>query len=107
STPVSVLGLPEVPQAGDHLEVVAEERIAKQMAARMAEQRRSESMPLGQVSLDTLYMQMQEGTVKELNIVLECDEQGSAEAIKNALSKVGEENLKVRRIHEGIGNISE
>ena len=107
STPVSILGLPEVPQAGDHLEAVAEERIAKQMAERIAEQRRNDTMPLGQVSLDTLYMQMQEGTVKELNIVLKCDVQGSAEAIKNALSKVGDDNLKVRLIHEGIGNISE
>jgi len=107
STPVSVLGLPEVPQAGDHLEVVADERTAKQMATRVAEERRSESMPLGQVSFDTLYIQLQEGNVKELNIVLKCDVQGSAEAIKNALSKLGDENLKVRLIHEGIGNINE
>ena len=107
STPVSILGLPEVPQAGDRLEVVADERTAKQMAAKIAEQRRSETGPLGQVSLDTLYMQMQEGQVKELDIVLKCDVQGSAEAIKNALTKVGEENIKVRLIHEGIGNINE
>ena len=107
STPVSILGLPEVPQAGDHLEVVAEERVARQMAERVAEQRHNETMPLGQVSLDTLYMQMQEGTVKELDIVLKCDVQGSAEAIKHSLSRVGDENLKVRLIHEGIGNISE
>src|SRR2546429_209854 len=107
STPVSILGLPEVPQAGDRLEVVSDERKAKQAAQKIAEERRSENAPLGQVSLDTLYMQMQEGTVKELNVVLKCDVQGSAEAIKNALSKVGEENIKVRLIHEGIGNISE
>ena len=107
STPVSILGLPEVPQAGDRLEVVSDERKAKQAASKIAEQRRSESIPLGQVSLDTLYMQMQEGKVKELNVVLKCDVQGSAEAIKNALSKVGEENIKVRLIHEGIGNINE
>ena len=107
STPVSILGLPEVPQAGDRLEVVAEERTARQQAERIAEQRRNETMPLGQVSLDTLYMQMQEGTVKELDIVLKCDVQGSAEAIKHSLSRVGDENLKVRLIHEGIGNISE
>ena len=80
---------------------------AKQLATKVAEQRRSESMPLGQVSLDTLYMQMQEGKVKELDVVLKCDVQGSAEAIKNALTKVGEENIKVRLIHEGIGNINE
>jgi translation initiation factor IF-2 len=107
STPVSILGLPEVPQAGDRLEVVSDERKAKQAASKIAEQRRSESIPLGQVSLDSLYMQMQEGKVKELNVVLKCDVQGSAEAIKNALSKVGEENIKVRLIHEGIGNINE
>ncbi len=107
STPVSILGLPEVPQAGDRLEVVSDERKAKQIAAKIAEQRRNESIPLGQVSFDTLYTQMQEGKVKELNVVLKCDVQGSAEAIKNALSKVGEENIKVRLIHEGIGNINE
>ena len=107
STPVSILGLPEVPNAGDRLEVVPDERTAKQMAQKIAEERRSENVPLGQVSLDTLYMQVQEGTVKELNVGLKCDVQGSAEAIKNALSKVGEENIKVRLIHEGIGNISE
>ena len=107
STPVSILGLPEVPQAGDRLEVVADEKMAKQIAQRVAEQRKSDSMPLGQVSLDTLYMQMQEGKVKELNVVLKCDVQGSAEAIKNSLSKIGEDNLKVRLIREGIGNISE
>src|SRR5438132_8474493 len=107
STPVSILGLPEVPQAGDRLEVVADERTARQMATRVAEQRRNETAPLGQVSLDTLYMQMQEGNVKELNVVLKCDVQGSAEAIKNSLSKIGDENMKVRLIHEGIGNINE
>jgi len=108
SSPVSILGLSEVPQAGDRLEVVPDERTAKQLALQVAEQRRSESGPLGQVSLDTLYMQMQEGKVKELNVVLKCDVQGSAEAIKNALTRLGEENInKVRLIHEGIGNISE
>src|SRR5436305_2207882 len=107
SMPVSILGLPEVTNASDRLQVVTDERTAKQTAQKIAEERRSENLPLGQVSLDTLYMQMQEGTVKELNVVLKCDVQGSAEAIKNALSKVGEENIKVRLIREGIGNISE
>ena len=107
STPVSILGLSEVPQAGDHLEVVHDERTAKQRAQQEAERRRTEATPLGQVSLDTLYMQMQEGKVKELNVVLKSDVQGSSGAIKNALSKLGEENMKVRLIHEGIGNISE
>jgi translation initiation factor IF-2 len=107
STPVSIIGLSEVPEAGDRLEVMVDERTAKQRATQEAEKRREETMPLGQVNLDTLYMQMQQGKVKELNVVLKSDVQGSAEAIKNALSKVGEDNLKVRLIHEGIGNISE
>ncbi len=107
STPVSIIGLSEVPQAGDRLEVAPDERTAKQRALAESEKRRDESGTLGQVSLDTLYMQMQQGKVKELNIVLKCDVQGSSEAIKNALTKVGEDNLKVRLIHEGIGNISE
>lgn len=108
STPVSIIGLPEVPQAGDRLEVMPDERSAKQRALQEAEKRRDETMPLGQVSLDTLYMQMQEGKVKELNIVLKCDVQGSAEAVKGSLSRLSDENAtKVRLIHEGIGNISE
>ncbi|HEY7417114.1 MAG TPA: translation initiation factor IF-2, partial [Ktedonobacteraceae bacterium] len=107
STPVSILGLPEVPEAGDHLEAVPDERTAKQHAQVEAERRASENLPLGQVSLDTLYMQMQEGTVKELNVVLKTDVQGSAEAIKGSLSKLGEENRKVRLIREGTGNVSE
>ena len=107
STPVSIIGLPEVPQAGDHLEVTVDEKTAKQRAQLEAEKRKNESTPLGQISLDTLYTQMQEGKVKELNIVLKCDVQGSAEALKSALSKLSEENIKVRLIHEGIGNISE
>jgi len=107
SMPVSILGLPEVPNAGDRLEVAPDERTAKQMVQKIVEQRRSESTTPGQVNLDTLYMQMQEGKVKELNVVLKCDVQGSAEAIKNALTKVGEENIKVRLIREGIGNINE
>ncbi|BCL80396.1 translation initiation factor IF-2 [Ktedonobacteria bacterium brp13] len=105
STPVSILGLPEVPQAGDRLEVVADDKTAKAMAQQEADKRKNEAVPLGGVSLDTLYMQ--EGSVKELNVVLKSDVQGSSEAIKGALSKMGEENLKVRLLREGIGNISE
>ena len=107
STPVSILGLSEVPQAGDHLEATEDERTAKLLAQKELEKRREETAPLGQVSLDTLYMQMQEGTVKELDVVLKSDVQGSSEAIKGALSKLGEDNMKVRLIHEGIGNVSE
>ena len=108
STPVSIIGLPEVPQAGDHLEAVADERTAKQRAQQETEKRHDESAASNQVSLDTLYTQMQAGKVKEMELIIKYDVQGSAEAIKNALTKVGEENFnKVRLIHEGVGNISE
>ncbi|GCF07046.1 hypothetical protein KDI_06100 [Dictyobacter arantiisoli] len=107
STPVSILGLPEVPNAGDRLVVTEDERTAKQLAETEDMKRKDEAMPLGQVTLDTLYMQMQKGTVKELNVVIKSDVQGSLEAIKGSLSKLGEDNLKVRLIHEGIGQISE
>ena len=107
STPVSILGLPEVPEAGDHLEVVPDERTAKQHAQAETGRRADENAVRGQVSLDTLYTQMQEGTVKEFNVVLKTDVQGSAEAIKGTLSKLSEEDRKVRLIHEGIGDVSE
>ena len=105
STPVGILGLPEVPAAGDRFEVVADEKVARTLA----ERRRSESFAAAQanITLDTLYTAMREGKVKELNLLVKADVQGSAEAIKHALSQVGDENLKVRLIRDGIGDISE
>jgi translation initiation factor IF-2 len=105
SAPVSILGLSEVPAAGDHLEVLPDEKSARALV----EQRRSEAhaATLANITLDTLYIQMQEGKVKELNLLVKADVQGSAEAIKHALSRAGDENLKVRLIHDGVGNVSE
>ena len=105
SSPVSIMGLPEVPAAGDRLEVVADEKAAR--AAVSSRQAATLAANQAAVSLDTLYMQMQEGKVKELNLVVKADVQGSAEAIKHALSRAGDENMKVRLIHDGIGNVSE
>src|SRR5260370_161400 len=105
STPVGILGLPEVPAAGDRLEVVADEKVARSMA----EQRRAAARTAARarVSLDTLYMQMQEGKGQELNLLVKTDVQGAAEGIKQALSRAGDGNLKVRLIHDGVGNVSE
>ncbi len=105
STPVGILGLPEVPAAGDRIEVVADEKAARALV----EQRRTDARAAaqGNVTLDTLYMQMQEGKVKELNLLVKADVQGSIEALKHALSRAGDENLKVRLIHDGVGNVSE
>jgi translation initiation factor IF-2 len=105
SMPVSVLGLSEVPAAGDRFEVVADEKAARALV----EQRRAEARTAAQggVTLDTLYMQMQEGKVKELNLLVKADVQGSVEALKHALSRAGTETLKVRLIRDGVGNVSE
>jgi translation initiation factor IF-2 len=103
--PVSILGLPEVPAAGDRFEVVADDKAARTLI----EERRSRQQAAadGNVTLDTLYAAMREGKVKELNLLIKADVQGSAEAIKHALSQAGDENLKVRLIRDGIGDISE
>ncbi len=105
STPVSILGLSEVPTAGDRFEVVPDERAARTLIA----ERRNEAQLAAQqnITLDTLYAQMREGKVKELNLLIKTDVQGSSEAIKHTLGRVGDERLKVRLIHEGVGNVSE
>jgi translation initiation factor IF-2 len=105
ATPVSILGLPEVPTAGDRFEVVADDKAARNQV----EKRRTQDLAAaqGNVTLDTLYTAMREGKVKELNLLVKSDVQGSAEAIKHALSQIGDENLKVRLIRDGIGDVSE
>jgi translation initiation factor IF-2 len=108
ATPVSILGLPEVPAAGERFEVVADEKSAR---ALIEANREAAASSAQNVSLDTLYAQMREGTVKELNLLVKCDVQGSAEALKHALARVGEEhaseNLQVRLIHDAVGNVGE
>ena len=108
STPVSILGLSEVPAAGDRLEVVADEKAARALI----QQRRDADRQAGHsITLDTLYMQMREGKIKELNLLVKSDVQGSAEAIRHALNRVGEEhaeeNLKLRLIQDAVGNVGE
>jgi translation initiation factor IF-2 len=106
--PVSILGLPEVPTAGDRFQVVPDEKAARALveqhksAARLAQQA---------LTLDTLSTQMREGTVKELNLIIKCDVQGSAEALRHALTRIDEEhaaeNLRVHLIHDAVGNVGE
>ncbi|HEX6798339.1 MAG TPA: translation initiation factor IF-2 [Ktedonobacterales bacterium] len=104
SMPVSILGLSEVPEAGDLLQEVENEKAARELA----QQRRNQAQAAqSQVTLDTLYMQMQEGKVKELNLLVKADVQGSLEALRHALSRAGTETLKVRLIHDAVGNVSE
>jgi translation initiation factor IF-2 len=109
SMPAVVLGLPSVPEAGITFQVVADERTAKSMAEQATDAMTSaQSMRAAKaLSLDDLYAQMQAGKMHELNLVLKADVQGSLEPIRNSLEKLSTESLRVRILHQGLGNISE
>jgi len=107
STPVSILGLPEVPQAGDRLQVVSDEKAARAIASERSEARRQESLQNRSVSLENLFSQAQAGQAKELALIVKADVQGSIEAIKHSLGRLSSNNLQVLIVHEGVGNISE
>ncbi|MFB0537038.1 MAG: translation initiation factor IF-2 [Anaerolineae bacterium] len=108
STPVAILGLSDVPRAGDTFKVVANERTARAMTAKRAEMTRQAAKQQGKVlSLDDLYDQIQAGKIKELNLILKADVQGSLEPVENSLDNLGDENLRVKIIHDGTGNVTE
>lgn len=108
STPVEVLGFSEVPQAGDHFIVVEDEKRARQIAmTRQHKERLAEISRQRRLKLDEIYSQIQEGEIKELNIIIKADVQGSVEAIKGALEKITHPEVKVRVIHTGVGGINE
>jgi translation initiation factor IF-2 len=102
STPVEILGLGSVPQVGDILNVVAGEQQARALI-----QKHRKEKHLGAVSLDNLYDQISAGQVKELDVVLKVDVQGSLEPITTSLERLSADEVKVRIIHSGIGNITE
>lgn len=108
SIPVEVIGLDGVPQAGETFVVVTDERVGKEIAqSRSQRQRLAELSQTRRVTLDDLYQEIQEGTVKELNIIVKADVQGSAEAIKESLEKLSSPLVKLRVIHRGVGSITE
>ena len=108
SIPVEILGLSEVPSAGDRFTVVKDEKTARNMAEARKEKIKNESVhSANRVSLEDLYSQIQEGTVKELSIIVKADVQGSVQAIKQSLEKLSTEDVKVRVIHGGVGAITE
>lgn len=108
STPAEIIGLSEVPQAGDQLEVMKNERAARQLAeSRMQEERTARLSATQRVTLADLYKQLQEGTVQELNVVLKSDMQGSIEAIRQSLEQLSTDEVRVNLIHTGVGNIGE
>ena len=108
STPVIVLGLSGVPQAGTILEVVASEKEAKAILEKRSLEKQMEAAgPKKHANLDELYNQIREGQVKDLNIILKTDVQGSIEPIKVSLEKLSTDQVKVKAIHTGTGTITE
>jgi translation initiation factor IF-2 len=108
STPVVVMGLHQVPAAGDRFQVVADEREAKELAEqRAAALQASTGQPAQALTLEQIYQRAQEGAVQALNLILKADVQGSLEPIRNSLEKLDVGDLKVRFIHQGVGNIAE
>lgn len=108
STPVEVLGFSEVPQAGDIMRAMKDDKAARQLAReRQEEQREQELARSARISLDDLYDRIQEGEIKELNIIIKADVQGSVEALKQSLEKLSDEQVRLNVIHGGAGAITE
>ena len=109
SVPVEIIGLSEVPGAGDLFHAVEDERMARTLVEqRKHEEKQEASANIGaKVSLEDLFNQIQQGEMKELNIIVKADVQGSAEAVRASLEKLSNEEVRVRVIHSAVGAVSE
>ncbi|MDQ0113120.1 translation initiation factor IF-2 [Paenibacillus harenae] len=108
STPIEITGLTEVPQAGDPFMVFEDERKARAIADRRSiKQRQSEMGANTRVTLDDLYNHIKDGEIKDLNVIIKADVQGSAEALKGSLAKIDIEGVRVKILHSGVGAITE
>jgi translation initiation factor IF-2 len=109
SVPVEIIGMSEAPGAGDDFHAVADERMARELVEqRKQEEKDAANKPMGQkVTLEDLFSQIQQGEIKDLNIIVKADVQGSAEALKASLEKLSNAEVRVRVIHSGVGAISE
>ena len=107
STPVEVLGLNDVPAAGDILDSTDEKTARSVAEKRIAKKREDELQQNTKVSLDDLFERIQEGEIKELNIVVKADVQGTIEALKASLQKIKNDEVKVVVVHAGVGSITE
>ena len=107
ATPVAILGLSGVPRAGDLLIATAENQARSILEKRLAEEQLKAQVAKKSITLDDLFAQVSQGKVKDLNIVLKTDVQGSIEPIKNSLEKLSTEQVRVRAIHSGTGSITE
>lgn len=107
SSPVEVLGIGGVPAAGEQFFVIEDEKTAKELAIKRQEgQRQQDVKSVKRISLEDLHTQIKEGKLKELKLIIKADVQGSLEAIKDTLAKIGVSEIKIEFIHEGVGNIN-
>ena len=108
SVPVEITGLAEVPSAGDLFYAVEDERMARTLAEqRKAQEKQERAQQQQKVTLENLFAHINEGNVKDLNIIVKADVQGSAEAVKASLEKLSNDEVRVRVIHSGVGGINE
>ncbi len=108
SVPVEIMGLAEVPQAGDGFDAVNDERLARELVEqRKAKAKEEQFKEFQKVTLDNLFASIQEGQLKDLNIIIKADVQGSAEAVKQSLVKLSNDEVRVKIIHSGVGAITE
>ena len=108
SIPVEITGLAEAPTPGDEFDAVADERMARQLVEqRKQAEKDAAAKQASKVTLDNLFAKMQEGEMKELNLIVKADVQGSAEAVKASLEKISNEEVRVRVIHAAVGAINE
>ncbi|NLJ16884.1 MAG: translation initiation factor IF-2 [Clostridiales bacterium] len=108
SVPVEIMGLSEVPSAGDSFNVVEDEKLAKELVAKRRYEAKEEIANMYQkVTLDNLFSQIEQGNIKELPIIVKADVQGTAEAVKQSLEKLSNDEVRVRVIHAAVGAVSE
>ncbi len=108
SVPVEITGLDEVPAAGDNFDAVSDERLARQLVEQRKQKAKDEIFKATQkVTLDNLFSQLEQGEVKDLNVIVKADVQGSVEAVRESLVKISNEEVRVNVIHGGVGAINE
>lgn len=108
SVPVEIMGLDQAPMSGDLFNAVSDEKLARQLVEQRKEEAKEEEFKAFQkVTLDTLFDTLQDGEMKELNIIVKADVQGSVEAVKQSLLKIENDEVKVKIIHGAVGTVSE
>ncbi|MBI5149298.1 MAG: translation initiation factor IF-2 [Candidatus Omnitrophica bacterium] len=107
SMPIEILGLSDVPEAGELFYAVEDERQAREITLKRQEERKNQRLQMSsRITLEGLYAQIQDGQIKELNVIIKADVQGSLEALKDSLGKIPSDKVKIRFIHLGVGEVN-